>query len=512
MKRWQIAGCSLVSIVAAGGIIAGRVLAEESTKGQTNGAGQSTAAGASESKEPSETTKEPAGKTPANPLKSFISSIFNAAPESADEEGELEFLVDEESETIVGDELPEGAEVLLAAPGRNTNREAERATHRQSHQVVMRGLSYKTLTLKTFCLLPEGQIVGALGPAQNYGIGGKTGTRHVGEIQIVTPDGQKVRDWTIPFEPQAINCSPDGTIFVAGDGKLAKYTPEGQEIAVIEAPHLAALLGDPEKLKEQAAAQLKAEQESYRTMAEDFEQQLREVEEKDPAERTKSEKRRLTQLKSMVKTYRQMAKMSERRTVESVVDELTTRLRTINSLAVSDEDVFYTCNETKGYGYAAWRTTRDFTEPKQIISGLSGCCGQMDIQCCDDELFVAENSRHRVIRYDRDGQQLATFGNKGQPKAAGFGGCCNPMNLRITPAGEVITAESEGYVKRFTSTEQFVELLGVAKVSGGCKNVAVASSSDGSHLFFYDQQGSRVVVLEQKPVEVSAETTGAGGS
>ena len=49
----------------------------------------------------------------------------------------------------------------------------------------------------------------------------------------------------------------------------------------------------------------------------------------------------------------------------------------------------------------------DFSEPKRIVDGLSGCCGQMDIQCCGDDFVVAENSRKRVVRYDSDGKQVS---------------------------------------------------------------------------------------------------------
>lgn len=31
---------------------------------------------------------------------------------------------------------------------------------------------------------------------------------------------------------------------------------------------------------------------------------------------------------------------------------------------------------------------------------------KIDVQCRDDKLFVAENSRHRVVCYDREGKRV----------------------------------------------------------------------------------------------------------
>jgi hypothetical protein len=142
--------------------------------------------------------------------------------------------------------------------------------------------------------------------------------------------------------------------------------------------------------------------------------------------------------------------------------------------------------------------THDFREPKQIISGLSGCCGQIDIQAAADGLYVAENSRHRVVKFDREGKRLDAWGKRDREgSAGGFGGCCNPMNLCFLPGGYVLTAESEGLMKRFTADGKYDGLLGTAQVSGGCKNVAVAVSPDGKHAYFYDQQGSQILIFDR---------------
>ena len=36
-----------------------------------------------------------------------------------------------------------------------------------------------------------------------------------------------------------------------------------------------------------------------------------------------------------------------------------------------------------------------------ILDGLRGCCGQMDIQCCKDNLLVSENTKFKIGIYDK---------------------------------------------------------------------------------------------------------------
>jgi hypothetical protein len=134
-----------------------------------------------------------------------------------------------------------------------------------------------------------------------------------------------------------------------------------------------------------------------------------------------------------------------------------------------------------------------------VLTGLSGCSGQMDVQCCEDCLLVAENTRKRVGVYSFEGKLLRTFGKEGRDSVGeGFGGCCNPMNTFPADNGSVLTAESEGYIKRFDKNGKFVELIAQAELSGGCKNVAVASSRDGKRIFLMDLPGSKLLIFEKK--------------
>ena len=80
-----------------------------------------------------------------------------------------------------------------------------------------------------------------------------------------------------------------------------------------------------------------------------------------------------------------------------------------------------------------------------------------------------------------------------EPPCDCFGGCCNPMNLRIDKSGDIYTAESEGIIKRFSSKGEFLSTVAKVTLTGGCKNVAVAVSADGNKVYFCDQPNSKII-------------------
>ena len=111
----------------------------------------------------------------------------------------------------------------------------------------------------------------------------------------------------------------------------------------------------------------------------------------------------------------------------------------------------------------------------------------MDVQCRNGELYVCENSRHRVIRFDRDGKEVAHFGKRDRAgEGENFGGCCNPMNLCFSKEGNLYVSESNGVVKHFTPGGKYLGIVGVANVQPGCKNSCVGVTADDSRLFYID--------------------------
>jgi hypothetical protein len=181
--------------------------------------------------------------------------------------------------------------------------------------------------------------------------------------------------------------------------------------------------------------------------------------------------------------------------------------RAVNGIAATGDDVFVACRAVEGYGFDVWRTDRDFGNPKKIVTGLRGCCGNMDIQAYDGELYVAENARGRVVRYDRDGNVLATFGRMDRTGVEGFGSCCNPMCVRIGPDGVVYTSESNvGRIKRFSREGEFLGVVGTVQIIPGCKHVPIGISQNGSRVYMLDQTRSHIVVMAEKQAEAVAAT------
>jgi hypothetical protein len=347
----------------------------------------------------------------------------------------------------------------------------------------------------------NGQLVAIVGPPRNYGAAARSSRPPTGRIEIFDADGKSVRGWDLEFAPQSVAAGPDGEIYVGGNGKLARYNLQGEQQQLVDSPHLAIALKDEAGLKEAAEEQLKQQQAAYDEQIEQLTEQLKDLEERTEGDDQPSAavKRSITRVKAQLKAYEQAKKQIGSQNVDDLIAQSTSRLRTITAMAVAEKDVFIATGVLKGYGFSVWRMGRDLTEPKQIVTGLSGCCGQMDIQCCGDKLYAAENSKHRVVCFDRDGKRLSNFGSSNRTGTGeGFGGCCNPMNLRFAADGSIYTAESEGLIKKFTPEGKFVELAGKATLTGGCKNVAVAASTDGGKLYFLDLPGSQIIMLERK--------------
>jgi hypothetical protein len=355
-------------------------------------------------------------------------------------------------------------------------------------------------TLQTICLDKEGRVVGLVGPGKPYDAPKKGGTS---EVRLFDKAGKELKKIALDFNATAINVGPDGTIYAAGDSKIAAFDKDGKPVGTVaELPHLTEITKNASALKEKAEKQLKREKEViaevYVKGLKRVQERLKIIEDKKEENRTKTEIRQIEQFKKAIQLYELTIKDMESRTVEQVIEQLTGRMRVVNGMSVSEKDIFIACGDV-GYDYAVWRFTKELKEPKQVLGELGGCCSQMDIQCHGPDVLVAENTKHQFARYDRDGKKMGAFGKRGDdadPKC--FGGCCNPMNLRALATGDVYTAESEGIIKRFGPSGEFIETAGVVKLSGGCKNVAVAVSADAKNIYFCDLPGSKFHILEKK--------------
>lgn len=419
-----------------------------------------------------------------NPLGGLFRAISAILAPAANEEATAE------------DEAAPGAVIIEEEP---TTKKAEAdATHEQLKTVSVKGEN--GASLQTLTCTPDGKVVALVAPARHGTVVGKDAAGPISEVRVFDADGNQLSAWPLGFTAQSVAVSPSGIIYVGGDGKLAKFDAEGKSLGAAEVPHLTEVLKDQAKLKKQAEQQLKQEIESFESSKQEFQTQLDKLKEKEPADQTPTDKAQIRSLEANIRAYDQISKEYKNRSIQDVIAQLSSRLRIINGVTVTDKEVFIACGELKGHGYAIWRMSLDFENPKQVLSQIGGCCGQMDIQASGDDLFVAENTRHRVARYDRDGKLVKAFGKKSRESAGDcFGGCCNPMNCRIGKEGEVYTSESEGVVKKWSSEGKFLGTIGVAKLTGGCKNVAVAASPKGDRVYFCDLPGSKIIILAEKP-------------
>ncbi|MFO1020478.1 MAG: hypothetical protein U0903_07250 [Planctomycetales bacterium] len=356
--------------------------------------------------------------------------------------------------------------------------------------------------LQTFCVDSKGQLV-ALVSSGPYDPTPKSGA----EIQILSPEGQVLKKWDVSFTANSLTATPDGHIFAAGDGKVAKFDAEGKQLALVELSPISDLLKNTDQMRKDAEALIKRQQESYDSSIKMMEDRLKKLQDKNEDDLTSSDKSQIQNYKMMLGQQKMMKRHFADQKVEDVLNSQLKRLKRINAISVSPKDVFLVCGDSKGYGYAVWRTDHQFQNPTRIMNGLSGCCGQMDVQTAGEDILVAENTQHKFGRYTRDGKLVGKWGKRSRTSTPEcFGGCCNPMNIRSGSNGDIFTAESEGIIKRFSAKGDFLGVVGQCSLSGGCKNVAVAVSPDSKTVYFCDTPGSQIIVLENKGDSVASTT------
>jgi hypothetical protein len=349
-----------------------------------------------------------------------------------------------------------------------------------------------------FSVLSDGRLAAISGTSDRYGRDISKATDS-GYFHIVDAKGQIVSTHELSFKPTSINTGPGDTLYVAGVGRLAVFDTDGKKLRDADAPHLKHAIADPEKFAQEVwelhQEELKLQQEQLKTQTDVIE----EMSKKKPEELSSTEKEQLNDLKQMIKYYEESTKTKAKLAKEDVSKAAIERLKKIHRVAVSKQDVFIVTNEANGHGFCVWRLTHELTDAKKIAEGLSGCCGQMDIQTIDDEIVIAENSRHRVRRIGRDGTKGTTFGKSSRTDESCFGGCCNPMNTCLDlSTNTLLTSESNGLVKSYKPDGTFVSVLGVAKVTEGCKNSAIGISPAGDRLYYLDVEKGQILVLERK--------------
>ena len=376
-----------------------------------------------------------------------------------------------------------------------------------------------------FCVPAGGGLVAVTGAKEAMVAGvrppdAESPARH--RVVWFASDGTEARSVDLDFAATVVGAAPGGGVYVAGDGVVARLTSAGREDgrgATPQGPRNAEERRQFEQsIAEKHEAQLTAydkQIERLRSTVAELERKAKEAEEADdetPAadEDDEAEARRRSRAARLRMTQAQVARMTaqlrqaeavmermRRQNVAQLVEQALRKPRQIRAVSGSGDAVFIVTPEATGYGYALWRLDGRFQNPEKIVSGLTGCCGQMDVQVFGDRLAIAANRKHCVEMASFAGEVVAKVGHRagGGDDAAGFGGCCNPMNTCVAPDGSLLTSESNGVVKRFDADGEFVEIVGTAQVKGGCKNSAIAIEPDGSRLYYMDVNAGRVLVL-----------------
>ncbi len=124
-------------------------------------------------------------------------------------------------------------------------------------------------------------------------------------------------------------------------------------------------------------------------------------------------------------------------------------------------------------------------------------------------VHVANPGMHRVERYRPDGELLGHFGRFGNLDPEGFPGCCNPTNLALGPAGEVVVTEKAGpRAKVYDPEGRLLAVVAAGETfDPAAKNMAVATDEEGN-VYVADTVHLRICVFE--PVDEEGVTPEGG--
>ena len=342
-------------------------------------------------------------------------------------------------------------------------------SHAQVGTIDLKAPDGKQTKLNTFCLAPDGRVVTAWGGlkteyVEEDGRLQPRTTRQPAMVRVYDADGKPLASWDIDITPQALNVGPDGRVYAAGYGQLVRLDADGTVLAKADAPHAAAVEENADKLREQLRESLARSAEQYKETLEAARERLATLEEKlgdkDESELKPVEKRRLKAARLQVENYERLVK-EEGEPQPGQEEMMLLNKKAVRGIAVTDRDIFVSTPAVEGYGYDVWRMGLDFSEPERIVTGLSGCC--------------------------------------------------NPMNLRFGPGGEVYTAESTlGRIKRFSADGELLGVVGSVKLVPGCKHVAIAVADKGDRVYMLDITRNQIIVMGRQerpagdaPAEVS---------
>lgn len=282
--------------------------------------------------------------------------------------------------------------------------------------------------VKNYCLNAEGDLLVCYAGSEQG-------------VRVYSPEGKLKKTLRTEIKPTAIAAGKDGSIFIAGEGRVFKLDAAGKVLASAASPVADAEVAISKEVEEM--------------------------------------------VKEMCKESRQP--------VESELSRMKTMLENrrsdVTGLAATDQDVFMAVPAPTDFTYRIYRFDNALQAPKLVVEKLRGCCGQMDVQAHDGKMWIPHNARHAVENLDREGKPLGKFGKSGKVKASDFGGCCEPKSIRVLANGDILAAESgpPTCIKRFSADGKFKEVVALVEdTKGDCVRVTVDMSPDGSKYYMLD--------------------------
>ncbi|HLJ10553.1 MAG TPA: hypothetical protein VKU82_05155 [Planctomycetaceae bacterium] len=255
---------------------------------------------------------------------------------------------------------------------------ASSVTHKQVQVIKVPksgGSSLQSMARKS-----DGRLVALVGRSRYEGIGGNGSGEPVAEIHVFDKEGAKLQKWSLDFAGQAVGAGPDGSIFVGGNGKIAKYDADGKLVIQAELPHMAAILADKGSLTKQAEEQIESERKSIEQTKKVYAAQIKVLKSRierlnkiDSDELTPSDKRRLKRYQDQLQAY-ESVKFDEgasEQKIEAVIQQLIQRAMMISGVSANENDVFVVCGEQKGYGFATWRMDRNSRIPPKCFPSFA---------------------------------------------------------------------------------------------------------------------------------------------
>ena len=118
---------------------------------------------------------------------------------------------------------------------------------------------------------------------------------------------------------------------------------------------------------------------------------------------------------------------------------------------------------------------------------------------------AADPGRHRVTAWNLKGEPLGQFGKFGLRNPEDFVGCCNPVNLAVTPDGKIVTAEKvAARVKVYAAGGPLLAVIGPAHFDPRCTHLHLAVDAKG-RILVADPVRLEIKVFSAKPVQGGGE-------